>query len=151
MPDHEPECSASVSLKAWRTAGAVDQGGGERFEGQQLVVDPEAARALEHHIELLVALVAVLGRSLPGLQPPETSAHVFRLELLAEVGVVDLHLVRRAPEGVGGLQDAVAHVRVIRPRGPRRLPGASDGGGELAPPSAGASRTARRRRRPRTA
>ena len=73
------------------------------------LVDPHPAAALEQDVELLLVDVAVAGRGLPGLQPPEPRAQRARLELLAEVRVEDPHLVRGAPEGVGGAEDAIGH------------------------------------------
>ena len=60
----------------------------------------------------VLAAMAMLGGRLPGGQPPKPRAKRRRGELLGEVGVLDPHLVRRAPEGVGGIEPAVGHLSI---------------------------------------
>src|SRR5215207_4045024 len=59
--------------------------------------------------------VPVLRRGLTRMEPPEARAQRLRVELLGEIGVLDLHLVRGTPEGVPRTQNAVRQLTDRRP------------------------------------
>jgi hypothetical protein len=79
------------------------------LEPEQLVVDAHPARPFQEDVELGLLPVTVACGCLPGRQAPQARAEGVDLELLGQVGVVDAHLIRGAPEGVTCGQHAVGH------------------------------------------
>ena len=91
----------------------IDHDRRQRGEREQVVRDANPSGALEHHVQLGLPAVAVPRGGLARTQSPEPRAELARLELLGDVGVQHTHLVGRAPEGVGGGEDAEAHARSL--------------------------------------
>ncbi len=107
--DDEPELIGVGVVEELTHRVGVNMDCGERIDGEHVLIDAHAAGAFEQDVELVLICVAVAGGGLPGLQPPHPSGEGGRLKLLRQVGVGDAHLIGRAPVGVDGRQDAVAH------------------------------------------
>ena len=62
--DHQPERFVFGVVEDLAYAAGLDEHGGER-EGQQFVLDPDSATALQDDVELVLDSVTVAGRGLP--------------------------------------------------------------------------------------